>query len=143
LATPICLDESLSTTRRVQDALRYGACAVACLKPSRLGGVFATQVAQAACATAGVPAFVGGFFECGLGRTVNASLAALPGFSLPGDLSAPGSYLVEDPFDYPAPLDGRVALHRGPGVAPPPDPDRLERWSEPGRTLWVPYKGPG
>ena len=76
LPVPICLDESLSTPRRVRDALRNGACAMACLKPARLGGARATWAAHAACAEAGVPAFVGGFFEAGLGRASNLALAA-------------------------------------------------------------------
>ena len=71
LPVPICLDESLSTPRRVRDALRNGACAMACLKPARLGGVRATRAAHGECAAAGVPAFVGGFFEAGLGRSSN------------------------------------------------------------------------
>ena len=49
---------------------------MACLKPGRLGGVRATRAAHAACAAAGVPAFVGGFFEAGLGRASNLALAA-------------------------------------------------------------------
>ena len=36
---PVCLDESLSSLHRVRDALRYGSCPVACLKPARLGGL--------------------------------------------------------------------------------------------------------
>ncbi len=36
---PVCLDESLSSLHRVRDALRYGSCSVACLKPARLGGL--------------------------------------------------------------------------------------------------------
>ena len=68
---PVCLDESLSSLHRVRDALRYGSCAVACLKPARLGGLRAARAAHAACAAAGVPVFVGGFFEAGLGRASN------------------------------------------------------------------------
>ncbi len=139
LATPLCLDESLSSVHRVRDALRYRACAVACLKPARLGGVFAAYMAQAACQAAGIAAFVGGFFESGLGRSVNAAVASLPGFSLPGDLSAPAQYLMGEPFGYPEPVDGRVALYGGPGVAPKPDPAALARYSSPEHTLWVPY----
>jgi O-succinylbenzoate synthase len=139
LATPVCLDESLSSLRRVRDALRYGSCSVACLKPARLGGVFATQVAQATCRAGGVRAFVGGFFETGLGRTVNATLSTLAGFSMPGDLSPPAHYLTADPFGYPEVRDGRVRVYRGAGVAPAPDPEALGRFSRPEQIVWVPY----
>ncbi len=139
IATPICLDESLGTNRRLADAIRYGACSVACLKPSRLGGVFATRLAQESCRASGVDAFVGGFFESGLGRSANAALATLPGFTLPGDLSAPADYLSADPFAYPVVEGGRVEVHDAPGIAPEPDPAMLLACSDAARTVWVPY----
>jgi o-succinylbenzoate synthase len=120
LATPVCLDESLGSERRLADALRYGACEVACLKPGRLGGILAARRAQRTCADAGVPAFVGGFFETGLARTANAALAALPGFTLPGDLSDPEGYLVANPAPIPPQPAGRALPFSGAGVGPPP-----------------------
>ena len=135
LTTPVCLDESLTTPRRVEDAIRYGACEVACLKPARLGGLSAARRALDHCRAAGVGAFVGGFFETGLGRTANAALAALAGFTLPGDLSAPSDYLVEDPFDYPPVVGGFVHLGGTPGIAPAPDDDVLRRLTR--RREWL------
>jgi len=125
IETPIALDESLASPRHVELALRYGACEVACLKPARLGGLRAARRAHDLCASAGVAAFVGGYFEAGLARGANAALAGLPGFTLPGDLSAPASYLSVDPFGYPPVVDGLVALRTEPGVGPAPDPERL------------------
>ena len=125
LATPIALDESLTSIRRVDDAIRYGACEVACLKPARLGGLLAARRAVERCRAAGVPAFVGGFFETGLGRTANAVLAAVPGFSLPGDLSDPAGYLVDNPVPYVPVAGGRVTLPTAPGVGVRPDPTTL------------------
>lgn len=127
LATPICLDESLTTPSRVVDAIRSGACEVACLKPSRLGGLLAARRAQEACRTAGVPAFVGGFFETGLGRSANASLAGLAGFTLPGDLTDPGGYLVENPWEYPPLHRGMVGPAGWPGVGGEVDTALLAR----------------
>ncbi len=128
LPLPVCLDESLSTTRRVHDALRNGACAVACLKPGRLGGVRATRSAHAACAEAGVPVFVGGFFEAGLGRSSNLALAARlsqEATGLVSDVGSPSEYLVPDPCGYPAVVDGWVRVRREPGVGPGPDEEVL------------------
>jgi len=136
LATPLALDESLTSPRRVADALRYRACAVACLKPARLGGLVAARRALALCVEAGVPAFVGGFFETGLGRSANAALATLDGFTLPGDLSDPASYLADDPFSYPPVVGGRVDVPEAPGIAPGPDPGALARRTV--ETRWVP-----
>jgi len=125
LAIPICLDESLTSLDRLDEALTMGACAVACLKPSRLGGLLAAQHAVERCRMAAVGAFVGGFFETGLGRSANAALAGLEGFTLAGDLSHPSEYLEADPFGYPAVVDGRVRPPTSPGIAPPPDPEIL------------------
>ena len=91
-------------TAPVADALRNDACAMACLKPGRLGGDRATRRADAACAEAGVPAFVGGFFETGLGRAANLALASRlsqDATGLVSDLGDPAGYLSVDPCGYP------------------------------------------
>jgi O-succinylbenzoate synthase len=124
ISVPVCLDESLASPRRVLDALRNGACRVACLKPARLGGLRATLQAHRACVEAGVPVFVGGFFETGLGRSANLALAArlqqdAPG--LVGDLSDPASYLAVDPCGYPLVHQGWVRVPDHPGVGGWPD----------------------
>ncbi|MGH9108628.1 MAG: enolase C-terminal domain-like protein [Acidimicrobiales bacterium] len=125
LGTPVCLDESLTSLRRVTDALRAGACQVACLKPGRLGGLLAARRAQQACRDAGAGAFVGGFFETGFARSAHAALAGLPGFTLPGDLSHPDGYLDANPVAYPPTAGGSVRPYGGPGIAPPPAPGAL------------------
>jgi o-succinylbenzoate synthase len=130
LPIPICLDESLSSPRRVRDALRNGACAMACLKPGRLGGLRATRAAHAACAAAGVPVFVGGFFEAGLGRAANLALAARlsqEAVGLVSDVGPPSEYLTLDPCGYPDVVDGWVRVPRDPGVGRPPDAAVLHR----------------
>ena len=130
LPVPICLDESLSTPRRVRDALRNGACAMACLKPARLGGARATWAAHAACAAAGVPAFLGGFFEAGLGRASNLALAARlseDATGLVSDLGDPAGYLAVDPCGYPPVRQGWVRVPDQPGVGNRPDEAILDR----------------
>jgi len=129
LPLPVCLDESLSTPRRVRDALRNGSCAMACLKPARLGGVSATRSAHAACAAAGVPVFVGGFFESGLGRAANLALAARlsqDATGLVSDLGDPTGYLSLDPCGYPEVADGWVHVPSAPGVGERPGAATLE-----------------
>jgi o-succinylbenzoate synthase len=139
LPVPICLDESLSSPRRVTDALRNGSCGMACLKPARLGGVRATRAAHAACAAAGVPVFVGGFFEAGLGRAANLALAARLGQDATGlvsDVGDPADYLAIDPCGYPPVVDGWVRVRSGPGIGNPPDGRRLEKLEA--RRRWFP-----
>ncbi len=73
--------------------------------PPASGGVRATRAAHAACAAAGVPAFVGGFFEAGLGRASNLALAARlsqDATGLVSDLGDPADYLVRRPLRLPA-----------------------------------------
>ena len=65
--------------------------------------------------------------ETGIGRATNLALAALPGFTLPGDTSASARYFADDitePFEIAA--DGTMAVPDGPGIGVTPRPDRLE-----------------
>jgi L-alanine-DL-glutamate epimerase-like enolase superfamily enzyme len=112
---------------------------MACLKPARLGGVRATRSAHAACAAAGVPVFVGGFFEAGLGRASNLALAAqlsADATGLVSDVSDPAGYLDVDPCGYQPVVDGWVRLPTAPGVGNPPDADVLKRLEA--RRRWFP-----
>jgi O-succinylbenzoate synthase len=139
IPVPVCLDESLSSPRRVRDAVRDEACQMACLKPARLGGLRAARLAHAACAEAGVPVFVGGFFEAGLGRASNLALAARlaqDAVGLVGDLSAPVTYLEQDPCGYPEVHNGWVRVPDAPGVGSGPDESVLARLR--GERRWFP-----
>jgi O-succinylbenzoate synthase len=139
MSLPVCLDESLSSLHRVRDALRYGSCAFACLKPARLGGLRAARAAHAACAAAGVPVFIGGFFEAGLGRASNLALAARLSMDAAGlvcDLDDPADYLEVDPCGYPPVVDGWVRVPDEPGVGHPPDQGILHRLAS--RRRWFP-----
>ena len=133
LATPICLDETLDSVTTVIDAVTTGACSVVCVKPSRLGGVGAALAVIAWCGANTVPWWIGGMFESGFARGVNRALAALPGTSLPGDLSPPESYLAGDIVHPVAGDIDAVSGHltipvpEGPGLGPAPDADLLGR----------------
>jgi o-succinylbenzoate synthase len=148
MRTPICLDDSLDSPPAVARAVAMGACSVVCVKPARLGGIGAGLEVIDTCAAAGVPAWIGGMFESGYARGVNAVLAALPGISMVGDLSPARTYLVEDLVagappgaSLPAPPGGlRVALPAGPGMGPPPDDAVVERLTR--RQVRVPAGAP-
>ena len=112
---------------------------MACLKSARLGGVRATWAAHAACAEAGVPVFVGGFFEAGLGRASNLALASRlcqDATGLVSDVGNPADYLSVDPCGYPAVQGGWVRVPDAPGVGRWPD-DALLR-SLDVRRRWFP-----
>jgi len=138
MSTPIGLDESLSSPRHIEAALAARACRVACIKPGRIGGVSAAIAAAAACVAAGVECFVGGLFESGLGRAVNAAVAGRGEFELPGDLGDPGRYLDENPFSYLPTGSGAVRLSATPGLGSTVRPDVLRKHIIERR--WIPFR---
>jgi O-succinylbenzoate synthase len=125
ITTPICLDESIVSARSAAYALDLGACSVINIKAGRVGGYLEAQRIHDLCLHRGVAVWCGGMLETGLGRAANLALAALPGFTLPGDTSASNRYFVDDitePFTL---VDGHLAVPTGPGIGIEPRPERL------------------
>lgn len=94
--TPICLDESILSARHARQALEMESCRVINIKAGRVGGLSEARAIHDICQKAGVPVWCGGMLETGVGRAANLALAALPGFTLPGDISATDRYYMED-----------------------------------------------
>jgi len=94
--TPICLDESIVSPRHARQALEMNACRVINIKAGRVGGLSQAKAIHDLCLTQGIPVWCGGMLETGIGRASNLALASLPGFTLPGDISATDRYYVED-----------------------------------------------
>ncbi len=94
--TPICLDESIVSPRHARYALEMQACRIINIKAGRLGGLSQALAVHELCRGAGVPVWCGGMLETGVGRASNLALAALPGFTLPGDISASDRYYALD-----------------------------------------------
>jgi O-succinylbenzoate synthase len=65
--------------------------------------------------------------ETGLGRAANAALAALPGFTLPGDVSGSDRFFDEDITPPITMHDGHVDVPTGPGLGVEPVPEILAR----------------
>ena len=125
LRTPICLDESIVSARSAADAIALGACSIVNIKPGRVGGYLEARRIHDVCAAHGVPVWCGGMLETGLGRAANVALAALPGFTLPGDTSASGRYYrtdITEPFVL---EDGHLRVPRGEGLGVSPIPELL------------------
>jgi O-succinylbenzoate synthase len=82
-----------------------------------VGGYLEARRIHDVCRERGVPVWCGGMLETGIGRAANAALAALDGFTLPGDISASRRFwardIVRDPIDV---VDGHVAVPDGPGL---------------------------
>jgi O-succinylbenzoate synthase len=126
IRTDICLDESIRSAADAGAAIELGACRIVNVKQGRVGGLFEARRVHDVCRARGVPVWCGGMLETGIGRATNLALAALPGFTLPGDTSASRRYFHDDltePFEM-AP-DGTMAVPRGPGIGVVPRPERL------------------
>lgn len=129
LQTPICLDESITSAREAAQAITLGACEVVNIKPGRVGGLLEAKRIHDVCVAHGVPVWCGGMLETGIGRAANVALAALPGFSLPGDTSASSRYYerdVTDPFVLRA---GHLDVPQGPGIGVRPLSDVLDEFT--------------
>ncbi|MDG4785072.1 o-succinylbenzoate synthase [Micromonospora sp. WMMD1102] len=135
IRTPVCLDESITSAASAAAAIRLGACRIVNVKPGRVGGYLEARRIHDVCAAHGVPVWCGGMLETGLGRAANVALAALPGFTLPGDTSASGRYYAAD-ITEPFVLDGgHLPVPTGPGLGVAPDPDRLADCTD--RVEWI------
>jgi O-succinylbenzoate synthase len=126
ISTPVCLDESITSARDAAAAIRLGACSIVNIKPGRVGGYLEARRIHDVCVAAGVPVWCGGMLETGLGRAANVALAALPGFTLPGDTSGSGRYYAEDITEPFVLQDGHLSVPTGPGLGVAPLPARLE-----------------
>jgi o-succinylbenzoate synthase len=128
IETAVCLDESIRSVRDTRAALDLGSCRIVNIKPGRVGGLLEAKRIHDECRARGVPVWIGGLLETGVGRAANLALASLPGVTLPGDTSASERYFAEDltePFVL-AP-DGTMAVPSGPGIGVEPIADRLAR----------------
>ncbi|GAA2230821.1 o-succinylbenzoate synthase [Promicromonospora sukumoe] len=125
LRTPICLDESVVSARSAADAIALGACEIVNIKPGRVGGYLEARRIHDVCAASGVPVWCGGMLETGIGRAGNVALAALPGFTLPGDVSASDRYYATDITEPFVLEDGSLGVPTGPGLGVEPLPDVL------------------
>lgn len=130
LTTPVCLDESVVSLKAATDALALGAASVINIKAGRVGGYLEAVAIHDLCRDAGIPVWCGGMLETGIGRAANAALAALPGFTLPGDVSASSRFYHRDIVTEPAVLDdGHVRVPTGPGLGVEVDRQALEEFT--------------
>ena len=124
----MCLDESVVSAESAASAIALGAAAVINIKPGRVGGYLDARRIHHLARAHGVGVWCGGMLETGIGRAANVALAALPGFTLIGDVSASSRFYRED---ITAPIemaDGHIAVPQTPGLCTPPEPEQLERF---------------
>lgn len=99
IRTPICLDESINTPDSARWALEIDAGRIINIKSGRVGGLWEGRQVHDICWQSGIPVWCGGMIETGVGRAANLAIASLPGFTLPGDISASDHYWKQDIID--------------------------------------------
>ena len=126
MSTPVCLDESIISLSSAQDALELEATSIINIKPGRVGGYLESVKIHDYCLARSIPVWCGGMLETGIGRAANLALAALPGFTLPGDTSASSRFFKQDittPFEM---VDGYIEVPGGIGIGVVPDIEFME-----------------
>ena len=130
MSTPMCLDESILSRDNAEFLIDYGACEVVNIKAGRVGGYLSAKAIHDLCLVRGVAVWCGGMVETGIGRAANVALAALPGFTLPGDTSSSSRFFATDVTE---PLemspDGTMAVPTGPGLGVTPIPELLAEFT--------------
>jgi o-succinylbenzoate synthase len=129
LTTPICLDECIHGLRDAQAAIELGACKVINIKLGRVGGHAEARRIQAYCMERGIPVWCGGMLESGIGRAHNIAMSSLPGFVLPGDVSASKRYWHEDIVSPPVEVSSQGEIHvpDAPGIGFDVNKSRVEK----------------
>lgn len=117
-STPLCLDESITSLRHARQALEMEACRVINIKAGRVGGLSQAQAIHDLCFSKGIPVWCGGMLETGVGRASNLALASLPGFVLPGDISATDRYYAQDITEqrFSLNVDSTIGVPEAPGL---------------------------
>src|SRR5216684_3836480 len=116
VGTPICLDESITSVQAAADAIQLSACRIINIKPGRVGGYPEARRIHDLCAEHGLPVWMGGMLETGIGRAGNVAMAAMANFKLPGDTSASDRYYHRDITEPFVLVDGRLNVPDGPGL---------------------------
>ena len=129
--TPICLDESVITPRHARYALEMEACKIINIKPARLAGLSQGIIIHDYCLARNVPVWCGGMLETGVGRASNLAIASLPGFILPGDISASDRYYQRDITNERFVLndDSTIDVPNGHGLGITIDEDALKKFT--------------
>ncbi len=123
LRTPICLDESIRHAEDARKAVALGSCRIINVKLGRVGGHAEARRLHDFCRQNGVPLWCGGMLESGVGRAHNIAMSSLPGFTLPGDVSASKRYYQRDIIKPPVEVTprGTIVLPDRPGIGYEPD----------------------
>jgi O-succinylbenzoate synthase len=94
--TPICLDESITSPQTAEHAIALRSCRYVNIKVGRVGGLLSAVKIHNMCKDAGIPCWVGGMLESGVGSGISVELATLPNFKYPADIFPSKVFYKED-----------------------------------------------
>jgi O-succinylbenzoate synthase len=139
LSTPLCLDESIASVADARHALELGACRIINIKLGRVGGFSQAREIQALALRHEIPVWCGGMLETGIGRAHNIAMSSLPGFTLPGDVSASQRYWTEDIIEPEVEVSSRgtIQVPTGAGLGYRVRDDRIEKLTVRSETVRV------
>ncbi len=128
LDTPICLDESITCLRDFDLALKLGSCRYLNIKIGRVGGISVARSLHDRAMEHGVPCWVGGMLESGLGAGLSIELAGLANFTYPNDLFPSAFFYRQDLTEPETALnpDCTFSLSTVPGTPYVPVRERVE-----------------
>ena len=132
---PVVADEAVEGFGDAKRLITNRAMTGLSIKPGRVGGLSTARELHDLCVSSGIAATAGGMLETGLGRHALVALAALPGFTLTGDLSPAKRWLAADPWPDLVMAEGTLDVPNGPGVCAAPDFELLNRFTTERQTV--------
>ena len=128
LETPICLDESIRSVRDFETALKLKSCKVLNIKYPRVGGLSTALKLHHMAQDAGIPCWVGGMLESGIGSGINIELATLSNFTYPADIFPSDFFYKNDLTDPKVSMnpDATFTPSTVPGTPYKPDVERIK-----------------
>ncbi|HVN96757.1 MAG TPA: dipeptide epimerase [Syntrophorhabdaceae bacterium] len=136
-STPIAVDESITGLHDVYRVARSGAADVINIKIAKCGGISNSLKIAHAAESAGLPCFLGGCIETGVGTAAALHFAASCPNLVP-EIEMPGSDVFTDDLLM-EPLvvnNGTIPLPQKPGIGVDVNEDKLVMYGDLARKLW-------
>lgn len=130
IRTPVCLDESMTSVRRAEQAAALKSCRYVNIKPARVGGLTNAIAIHNVCQASGIPCWVGGMLESATGVGICIALGMLDNFTYPADIFPSTRFYHEDlagpPIELTRDSSGTPSV-RAFEKLPDPIPERLAK----------------
>lgn len=129
IATPICLDESITDPSSAEHAIEQGSCQSINIKSGRVGGLSNAKKIHDICERAGISCWIGGMLESALGSGISAELATLSNIDYPADIFPSKIFYREDLASPEIKLcaPGKIEVSHDPGIPYEPKEQMLNQ----------------